>query len=59
MAARCEFNVTCMCGVTNFFTEKITRFKLVAGLADKDSKLDVLSMQDKSLEEMVKYIEGK
>ena len=45
--------------MTTFFADKITRFKLVAGLADKDIKLDVLSMQDKSLEETVKYIEGK
>ena len=59
VAARCEFNVTCTCGVTNSFSESITRFKLIAGLDDKDIKEDILSMQTKDLEETVKCIENK
>jgi hypothetical protein len=45
--------------VTNSFTEIITRFKLIAGLDDKDIKEDILSMQDTNLEETVKCIESK
>ena len=59
VASRCEFNITCSCGLENSFAEKITRFKLIAGLDDKDIKLDILSMQEKGLEETVKCIESK
>ena len=59
VAARYEFNITCTCGVTNSFSESITRFKLIAGLDDKDIKEDILSMQTKDLEETVKCIENK
>ena len=59
VASRCEFNIICTCGVTNSFTESITRFKLIAGLDDKDIKEDILSMPDKSLEETVKCVESK
>ena len=36
VAASCEFNITCTYGVTNSFTETITRFKLIAGLDNKE-----------------------
>ena len=49
----------CSCSITNSFTEAITRFKLIAGLADADIKQDILSKSDMSLEETVKAVEGK
>ena len=59
VASRCNFEVTCSCGAKNSFAETITRFKLIAGLADADIKQDILSMSDMSLEETVKAVEGK
>ena len=53
VSARCEFNIICTCGMTNSFTEKITRFKLIMSLEDKDIKFDILSMEDKSLEDTI------
>ena len=38
VASRCDFEIKCSCGITNSFTEVITRFKLIAGLADVDIK---------------------
>ena len=49
----------CSCGLTNSFTEAITRFKLIAGLVDTDIKEDILSMSDMNLEKTVKAVEGK
>ena len=40
-------------------SESITRFKLIAGLDDKDIKEDILSMKDQDLEETVKCVENK
>ena len=59
VASRCSFEIKCSCGITNSFTEAITRFKLIAGLADTDIKQDILSKSDMSLEETVKAVEGK
>ena len=59
VASRCNFEIKCSCGITNSFTEVITRFKLIAGLADADIKQDILSKSDMSLEETVKAVEGK
>ena len=59
VASRCSFEIQCSCGITNSFTEAITRFKLIAGLADTDIKQDILSKSDMSLEETVKAVEGK
>lgn len=59
VASRCNFEIICGCGITNSFTEAITRFKLIAGLADPDIKQDILSKSDMSLEETVKAVEGK
>ena len=59
VASRCNFEIKCSCGITNSFTEAITRFKLIAGLADTDIKQDILSKSDMSLEETIKAVEGK
>ena len=37
----------------------MTRFKLIAGLHDIDIKEDILSIEDKTLDETVKLIENK
>ena len=49
----------CSCGITNSFTEAITRFKLISVLVDTDIKEDILSMSDMNLEETVKAVGGK
>ena len=59
VASRCNFEVRCSCGTTTSFTEVITRFKLIAGLADADIKQDILSKSDMSLRETFKAVEGK
>ena len=59
VASRCNFEMKCSCGITNSFTEAITRFKLIAGLVDTDIKEDILSMSNMNLEETVKALEGK
>ena len=59
VVSRCNFEMKCSCGMTNSFTEAITRFKLIAGLVDTDIKEDILSMSNMNLEETVKALEGK
>ena len=41
------------------YNDEVTRFKLIAGLHDIDIKEDILSVEDKNLEETVKMIENK
>ena len=41
------------------YCDKVIQFKLIAGLQDIDIKEDILSTEDKSLEETVKMIENK
>ena len=41
------------------YSDKVVRFKLIAGLVDIEIKEDILSMGDESLEETVKTIENK
>ena len=41
------------------YGDQVIRFKLIAGLQDIDIKEDILSTEDKSLEETVKMIENK
>ena len=59
VASRHNFEVQCSCGITNSFTEAITRFKLIAGLVDTNIKRDILSKSNMNLEETVKAAEGK
>ena len=54
-----QVNITCSCGMENSFAEKITRSKLIVGLDNKGIKLDILSMQEKWLEDTVKCSESK
>ena len=59
VASRCQFEVTCSCGGSVSYGDQVIRFKLIAGLQDIDIKEDILSTEDKSLEETVKMIENK
>ena len=40
-------------------SDSITRFKLIAGLADPEIKEDILSLEERSLDETVKAVEAK
>ena len=59
VASRCNFEVACTCGTSVSYSDQVTRFKLIAGLHDIDIKEDILSIEDKALEETVKMIENK
>ena len=59
VASRCNFEVACTCGKTVSYSDQVTRFKLIAGLYDTDIKEDILSVEDKTLDETVKLIENK
>ena len=59
VASRCNFKVACTCGTTVCYSDQVTRFKLIAGLHDIDIKEDILSIEDKTLDETVKLIENK
>ena len=41
------------------YSDQVIRFKLIAGLQDIDIKEDILSTEDKGLEDTVKMIENK
>ena len=51
VASWCQFEVTCTCGVSVLYGDQVIRFKLIAGLQDIGIKGDILSTEDKSLEE--------
>ena len=59
IAAHCNFQTKCSCGLSVSYAESITLFKLVAGLIDEEIKEDILGCSDKTLEETVKAIEAK
>ena len=59
VASRCEFFAECSCGTRVSYSDKVIRFKLIAGLVDLEIKEDILSMKDETLEETVKTIENK
>ena len=59
VASRCQFEVSCTCGNSVSYSDQVIRFKLIAGLHDIDIKEDILSTEDKDLEETVKLIENK
>ena len=59
VASRCQFEVSCTCGNSVSYSDQVIRFKLIAGLHDIDIKEDILSTEDKELEETVKLIENK
>ena len=46
-----QVRVQCHLHVTNCFSESITRFKMIAGLDDKNIKEDIISMQTKDRED--------
>ena len=53
VASRCQFEVTCTYGgsVSVLYGDQVIRFKLIAGLQEIGIKGDILSTEDKSLEE--------
>ena len=59
IAARCDFHEKCECQKEVSYADSIIRFKLIAGLHDPEIKEDILSENDKTLEETVKAIEAK
>ena len=60
VAARCNFSETCPdCNKDISYSDSIIRFKLIAGLYDSEIKEDILSLEEKSLDETVKTIEAK
>ena len=59
IAARCNFHEKCDCQREVSYADSIIRFKLIAGLHDPEIKEDILSEDDKTLEETVKAIEAK
>ena len=59
-ATRCNFTETCTtCNNEVSYADSVIRFKLIAGLSDQEIKEDVLSVEDKTLDETVKAIEAK
>ena len=63
IASRCNFSVKCPedgCQQRDIsYADQMIRFKLISGLYDSEIKEDVLSCEEKSLEETVKFIEAK
>ena len=60
IAARCNFSEKCQdCNKDISYSDSIVRFKLIAGLHDPEIKEDILSLEEKSLDETVKAIEAK
>ena len=61
VASRCNFTEKCtVCDDSDVsYADSIIRFKLIAGLLDAEIKEDILSSEDKNLEETVKAIEAK
>ena len=60
-ASRCNFVENCSapdCDSEVSYADSIIRFKLIAGLSDAEIKEDILSAEDKNLEETVKAIEA-
>ena len=61
-ASRCNFVESCTapgCDSEVSYADSIIRFKLIAGLCDSEIKEDILSSEDKSLDDTVKAIEAK
>ena len=55
VAARCNFSEKCQdCNKAICYSDSIIRFKLIAGLADPEIKEDILSLEEKSLDELLK-----
>ena len=61
VAARCNFVEKCSCDPQTevLYADSMIRFKMIAGLYDSEIKEDVLSSEDKTLDETVKAIEAK
>ena len=60
VAARCHFSEKCgECNHDVSYADSIIRFKLVSGLYDPEIKEDILSLEERTLDETVKTIEAK
>ena len=59
VASHCNFTQKCECDRDVSYADSVIRFKLIAGLYDTEIKEDILSAEDKSLDETVKAIEAK
>ena len=59
VAARCNFVENCSCDRAVSYADSMIRFKLIAGLYDSEIKEDILSSEDKTLDDTVKAIEAK
>ena len=59
VAARCNFTTKCSCNREVSYADSMIRFKMIAGLYDSEIKEDILSSEDKTLDETVKTIEAK
>ena len=59
-AARCNFMEKCAtCNKDVSYADSVIRFKLISGLSDQEIKEDILSVEDKTLDETVKAVEAK
>ena len=55
VASRCNFDVSCTtCTKSISYADSVIRFKLIAGLSDIEIKEDILSVDDKTLEDILK-----
>ena len=59
VATRCNFVEKCSCNREVSYADSMIRFKMIAGLYDSEIKEDILSSEDKTLDETVKSIEAK
>ena len=60
VASRCDFKEKCgSCNTDVSYADSIIRFKLIAGLNDLEIKEDILSSEEKTLDETVRAIEAK
>jgi hypothetical protein len=59
-ASKCDFSVGCTaCETALSYMEEVVKHQLLRGLADTDIQELVLGEEDNTLEETVKYVEGK
>ena len=59
VAARRNFSEKCECNRDVSYADSIICFKLIAGLYDPEIKEDILSLEERTLDETVKTIEAK
>ena len=61
VASRCNLTEKCSCTPQTdvSYADSMIRFKLIAGLYDTEIKEDILSVEDKTLEETIKAVKAK